>query len=282
MQFPTPATESTGAREIEIKVIRRWKGVFKMTATTQRCIIPLTKGKHTIVDPEDYEQQSKHKWYANRGDSKKIPRYYAVRQKNKKALLMHREIMNCPKGMEVDHINGDTLDNRKANLRICTHAENSQNSKGKHNSTSQYKGVWSKDGKWAAKIGYMKGDKYIGSFPHEVMAAKAYDDSAKRIFGEFAWLNFPHRVRRRNIYRRLMATNGRIFTVIFIKRSTGKEKKLFARVGVKTRQKGKGLRYNSSEKKLIVVYDMKERTYKSIPIDGIEAVTIRGKRYRVD
>jgi len=95
-------------------------------------------------------------------------------------------------------------------------------------------------------------------------------------------MNFPNRLRRRNIYRWLMATNGRVFAVTFIKRSTGEEKTIRARVGVKTRRKGKGLRYNTRDKKLIVVYDMKERTYKSIPIDGIEAVCCRVKKYRVD
>ena len=248
-----------------------------------KAIIALTKRRRAVVDPEDYEEQSRHKWYALRGDKTSIPRYYACRKKNGRRVFMHREIMNCPPGMEVDHINGDTLDNRRANLRICTHADNLYNRKPRI-ATSSYKGVCFHKlaKKWRSQISYKYKKHHIGFFKHQVRAAKAYDDRAKELFGEFARLNFPKRVRRRNIYRWLMATKGRVFAVTFIKRSTGKEKKIFARVGVKTRQKGKGLRYNSSDKKLIVVYDMKERKYKSIPIDGIEAVCCRGRRYRVD
>ncbi len=249
-----------------------------------KAIIALTKGKKAIVDHKNYEELSGHNWYANRGNRrKKQPRYYAARSTKGKTIFMHREIMRCPEGMEVDHINGDTLDNRKANLRICTHADNAYNRRPRI-ATSSYKGVSREKNikKWRSQIQCGHTHFYIGLFKHQVRAAKAYDDRAKKLFGEFARLNFPKRIRRRNIYRWLMATNGRVFSVTFIKRSTGEEKTIYARVGVKTRQKGKGLRYNTSDKKLIVVYDMKERTYKSIPIEGIEAVCCRGKRYRVD
>lgn len=245
--------------------------------------IPLTKGKQTIVDPEDYEELNKRKWCSLRGDKTSKPRYYACRKKNGRKVIMHRQIMNCPEGMEVDHINGDTLDNRKCNLRICTHLQNAHNSMSRIG-TSSYKGVCYKkvNRKWVAQIGFMNGKKHIGYFTIEVLAAKAYDDRASELFGEFARLNFPKRLRRRNIYRWLMATNGRVFAVIFIKRSTCEEKTIRARVGVKTKINGKGMRYNTRDKKLIVVYDMKERAYKSIPIDGIEAVCCRVKKYRVD
>jgi len=251
---------------------------------TVKRLISLTKGKRVIVDPDDYEEQTAHKWYAKKGNRRmKQPRYYAARSLKGKTIFMHRQIMRCPEDMEVDHINGDTLDNRKDNLRICTRADNNYNSSSRI-ATSSYKGVCfhKSTNKWQVQISYKRRKHHIGTYSHEVLAAKAYDDRASELFGEFARLNFPKRIRRRNIYRWLMATNGRVFAVIFIKRSTGEEKKIQARVGVKTRQKGKGLRYNSSDKKLIVVYDMKERIYKSIPIDGIEAVICRGKRYRVD
>ena len=246
--------------------------------------IPLTKGKLVTVEPKDYEEQTVHKWYAKRGNSrKKQTRYYAARSTKGKTVFMHREIMRCPEGMEVDHINGDTLDNRKANLRICTRADNTYNSRSRI-ATSLYKGVsfHNLTKKWAAQISYKHKKRHISLFEHQVRAAKAYDDRAKELFGEFAYLNFPKRLRRRNIYRWLMATNGRVFAVIFIKRSTGEEKTIRARVGVKTKINGKGLRYNTRDKKLIVVYDMKGRIYKSIPIEGIEVVCCRGKRYRVD
>jgi hypothetical protein len=115
-----------------------------------------------------------------------------------------------------------------------------------------------------------------------VVAAKKYDEAAKAAAGEFAYPNFPYRLTRRNIYRWLMATAGRIFSVTFITRTTGEEKMLSARVGVRKKQNGAGLRFNPRKKKLIVVFDMHSRAYKTIPIDGIEAVTYRARRYRVD
>lgn len=103
---------------------------------------------------------------------------------------MHRLIMNTPEGMLVDHINHDCLDNRKSNLRICTHAENARN-KRPVIGTSKYKGVyWDKTNKkWEAHIRKGKDVKYLGQFKCEKKAALAYNEKAKELFGEFAYLN---------------------------------------------------------------------------------------------
>lgn len=146
-----------------------------------------------------------------------------------------------------------------------------------------------KNDKWRANIGYNNRLIHLGVFSSQVQAAKHYDDKAGELFGEFAYLNFPHRLSRRNICRWLTATQGRVFAVTFIKRSDGREKTIQARIGVmhsmpsgRANQKGKTLRYNPRGKKLILVFDMNERKYKCIPVEGIEAVTYRGKHYRVD
>ena len=103
--------------------------------------------------------------------------------------------MNAPKGMVVDHIDGNGLNNRKSNLRICTKAQNVHNSRPRTNTSSKYKGVfWNKaNKKWSATI--HKGDKwtYIGGFDDEKEAARAYDRKAAEFFGEFAYLNFPEK-----------------------------------------------------------------------------------------
>ncbi len=148
-------------------------------------VILLTKERHAIVDEEDFESLSKYSWFFNDKNgytAKNNPKCDGIRKKE----YMHRFIMNAPKGMEVDHINGDKLDNRKCNLRICTRSENNGNMR-KTRGISKYKGVvWHKtDKKWQAQLS----KKYIGYFNSEIEAALAYNEDAKKYFGEFAKLN---------------------------------------------------------------------------------------------
>ena len=155
-------------------------------------MIPLTQGKFAIVDAEDYERLSEHKWCVQR---KKGGRFYAVRRAGGKIIRMHREIMNAPPGMVCDHKNHNTLDNRKSNLRTCTQAQNIYNQLPRDGGTSRYKGVyWPKDKcRWEAKIGHNGRAIHIGYYDYEADAAIAYDDMAIELFGEFACLNFDHR-----------------------------------------------------------------------------------------
>lgn len=104
---------------------------------------------------------------------------------------LHRVIMNAPPGVQVDHINGDTLDNRRCNLRLCTHKENGHNRK-LQGGTSKFKGVtWHKrDRKWQAGIRHNGKQIHLGYFNDDVEAARAYDRAARKYFGEFARVNF--------------------------------------------------------------------------------------------
>ncbi|MHC4336645.1 MAG: AP2 domain-containing protein [Planctomycetota bacterium] len=248
--------------------------------------IPLTQGKVALVDDEDYERVSKYKWYT----AKVQGFFYAVTnvrvedgRRRQKKVIMHRFILGFPNSF-IDHMNHRSLDNRRRNLRPCTGSQNQQNRLPLAGYSSVHKGVrWQKRAKsWYAQIKHNGKAFHLGCFRSEVRAAKAYDEAAKEKFGEFAWLNFQHRIRRRNIYRWLSATKGRLFSVTFIKRSDGTERTVVARVGVTRGQKHKGMPFNPRERKLVVVFDVCERKYKCIPIEGIEAVCCRGRRYRVD
>ena len=107
---------------------------------------------------------------------------------------MHREVANTPDGLVCDHINGDSLDNRKANLRSATHLQNCWNArKSPQSAYSKYKGVTfdKMRQKWNAQICVNGKRIFLGTFKDETEAAKAYDSAAKRHFGEFAALNFP-------------------------------------------------------------------------------------------
>lgn len=155
-------------------------------------LIPLTQGKIALVDAKNYEMLSKHKWYANYNQGK----WYAQREikdaEGKRITLrMHRVIMNCPDDKQIDHINHNGLDDRELNLRICTNAENQHNQKPRKGGSSKYKGVsLRKDTKqWTAHIKNGGGLINLGHYDTEIEAAKAYDDKAKELFGEFACLN---------------------------------------------------------------------------------------------
>jgi len=133
-----------------------------------RYIIATNDGSKILVDEDDYEKFSQYKWQYKLSRANKS---YACRGKyvgnyKSKKLYLHREIMNCPKGKVVDHINGNTLDNRKCNLRIGTQRQNTQNSSSREGSTSKYVGVHihKLTGKWRAQIKINGKIKSLGLF----------------------------------------------------------------------------------------------------------------------
>lgn len=152
-------------------------------------LIPLTRGQFAIVDAEDYARLSLYTWFAE-GTAKN---YYAVRKENGRSIKMHREITGAPDHLVVDHIDHNGLNNRKSNLRVCTFAENCRNLRNVRRKTSKYKGVcWKKRlKKWAAAISCNNKTYHLGYFKHEMDAALAYDEAARKYHGQFAALNFP-------------------------------------------------------------------------------------------
>lgn len=137
--------------------------------------IPLTQDKFTIVDDEDYERISQQPWHYSNGYAKRSL-YLGGGRGNpiRKNLWLHKFIMNAPDNMEVDHINGDTLDNRKANLKICTHLENMQNYHKPKTNTSGYKNVYWQPQvkKWQVKAIRNKINKSYGLYDSLDEAAK--------------------------------------------------------------------------------------------------------------
>lgn len=149
--------------------------------------IELTRGKVALVDDDVFDYMSQWTWCTVKSGNK----FYAF---SGGGILMHRIITEAPDDMFVDHINGNGLDNRRKNLRICTPAENTANRKKNKNNTSGFKGVYwrSKKRLFEASIRKDKKYHYLGYFELAIDAALAYDAAAKKLFGEFALLNFPN------------------------------------------------------------------------------------------
>lgn len=144
--------------------------------------------KEVIIDTEDWEKVKHYRWHITYLLNKCY--VYADKQENYKRthLLLHRLIMKVNStNIEIDHHFGNTLDNRKSELRLCTRKENSRNSQTRKNSFSGFKGVsWhAQNKKWRVRIQ----KKYIGCFDSKKEAAKAYNEKAKELFGIFACLN---------------------------------------------------------------------------------------------
>lgn len=150
--------------------------------------IPLTKGYSVIVDDEDYDMLMAYKWHTSRFGYAQTS---VGGRKNKRGILMHRLLLEEPQGMEVDHVNGNRLDNRRCNLRLVTHAQNMKNMNSNTNTSSRFKGVsWCKSRNlWEVNIQADDQPTHIGRYASEVAAAKAYNAAALELHGEFARLN---------------------------------------------------------------------------------------------
>lgn len=159
--------------------------------------IPLGEDRFTIVEPRDFYRYNNFNWCPNENG----PNNYAVRlvtickkgEKSIKLVSLHREIMKHPKGLFVDHKNGDGLDNRRANLRVATRSQNMCNVQKRKNTSSRFIGVcFHKRNKlWAVRIQYRGKGIWLGYFEDEIEAARVYDRAAIKYHGEFARLNFP-------------------------------------------------------------------------------------------
>lgn len=162
--------------------------------------INLGKEMKALVDDADYDSVQRFGWHVvyNRG------KYYAARKLNRRVYFMHCQIMGVIHGdkRNIDHIDGNGLNNQRSNLRFCTQQENTRNRRGKRGCSSRFKGVllyrsnhWPPKGikKWRAVIetGPSRKQISLGIFDREEEAARAYDAAAKKFFGEFARLNFP-------------------------------------------------------------------------------------------
>jgi len=167
--------------------------------------IPLAGGLYAYVDATDYEWLSQYKWVVSNG--------YAARREKGRTIFMHRQIMQPPKGMVVDHLNRNRLNDCRSNLRVCTPGDNVHNGTKRVGTISRFRGVrcYPKRRKWYASVTFEGEYAWLGSFDEEIEAARAYDYGAVERWGRFAFVNLAEEwppERRRKVHaawRRKMA-----------------------------------------------------------------------------
>lgn len=164
-----------------------------MTTNTLYREIQLSGGGVALVDSSDYEFLTQWKWfYLNKTYAGRTKHIEMVDGKPKRMTVkMHNVLMPPPEGYEVDHINGNGLDNRKENLRIVRHQQNMWNRKAVTGSKSKYKGVdwYAASGSWRAYIKIDGKQKHLGCYKQEDDAARAYNKAALALHGQYARLN---------------------------------------------------------------------------------------------
>ena len=175
--------------------------------------VKLTQDNYALVDDEDFERVNQYRWHTSFSGNN----YYAVRTQgstyanNKKCIMMHRFIFNCPNDKIIDHINHKTLDNRKCNLRICSSQQNSRNRYSLNNCTSKYKGVYyyNVNKIYISAIYIKKKKQHLGCYKNDKDAARIYDYFANKYWQKFAYLNFPNELLSKKEFKQLYTKKER-------------------------------------------------------------------------
>lgn len=153
-------------------------------------VIQLTQRKTAVVDDDDYEMLSQYKWQAHFDQGNWYARRaYTTSSGKTSTRRMHQDVLGTSGKCLVDHIDGDGLNNQRANLRPASDAQNSKNKKMHRDNTTGFKGVFDFHGKYQAAICVDYRRIHLGTFPDRASAARAYNDAAIKYHGEFARLN---------------------------------------------------------------------------------------------
>lgn len=186
LDAPTAASDVWNTPATFVELVRRVMGGIEPGR-----LVPLTHGLFAVVDEEDFERVNARGWFACPTSPGRV--YARSSSMNPSRVYMHRFIVDAPDGVQVDHRNHCTLDNRRKNLRICTRKQNARNSSKSLGTSSRYKGVSRHEGQWRAIITVDGCRIWLGRYRTELEAARAYDAAARHHFGEFAAPNFPER-----------------------------------------------------------------------------------------
>lgn len=185
----------------------------------------------------------------------------------------------------VDHKNGDAFDNRRENLRFATETENHLNLHKSRPSRSAYRGVHyrklSNTWRLSMRVNYTE-LALFNAWRSRHVAAMFMDEQLETIVGPFVMKNFARSIRPCDLRSFIESATGRIFRVVFSKRSTGEQREMVCRTGVARRLTGKGMAFEPVDKNLLVVYDMQVRGYRCIPLDRVLCLAVGKVNYRIE
>lgn len=158
-------------------------------------LVPLSRGLFAKVDDKDFDDLSQFNWTIKTSSKENVlyAKRFSIKDGKHTTELMHRRIMGAVKGIEVDHIDHDGLNNQRMNLRASTFTENRRNRRRQKNHSQKFQGVHRSGKKWCAKIWSNGETLWLGTFNSEIEAAEAWNEKASALRGPFAHLNRIHK-----------------------------------------------------------------------------------------
>jgi len=239
--------------------------------------LSVTRSRDTFVDDDIAEKLKGKKLF---GVDQR--RYVGFVSKGK-MFRLHRFVMDNPEGMEVDHINGDKYDNTRENLRVCTSSENSLNIRTDSTALSGYRNVakYTKFDRYFIQMRVNKKSMYFFTLRSRHIAGIFADQILVRIVGPFVKKNFTEKISSCCLVDFLEGTRGRIFRVVFSRRSDGRQREMVCRTGVNSKHNNGTIPFEPSSMNLFSVYDVQKRAYRFIPLENVICIRFAKKNYRV-
>jgi hypothetical protein len=246
----------------------------------QSVILTNKKGASTIVDSDIAEKIKKFGFH-------KTNEYIGITIAKNKKCLLHRYVLKAVKGQIIDHINGQTNDNRRCNLRICSISENICNSRKRRKGAKNrfvyvYCNIsYNRKKPWFVRLCRNKKIVFYIYLRSEIVAALVADAFREKHYEYPGYLNFPVKVKRENLLDYLKRDKGKFFCVYFSRRSDGKLRKMICRTGIPGKQGGPGLPFDPKKKNLLSVYDIKKKKHRFIPLENVLCLSIKKQRVAV-
>jgi len=235
--------------------------------------VALSRGASMLLDPDAGERFVGHAMAVNN-------KGYVTTQYQGRTQFVHRLICPPGPGLEVDHINGNRRDNRRCNLRAVTHGLNLLAARTRRG-RCVYRGVNAHGARFQARLEWRRRRYYVGLYGSALVAALARDDGVVRITGHAEGLNFAHAVAPHAVRALLESFGADRFGVIFVRRTDGAVRRMICRGAPVQRADLDRLRFDPARRNLWPVWDLREKDYRFIPLEGILCITHLRKRYRL-